>query len=480
MYEGKYDYRLRRRKKRLFRMAFLMVVSAAMGAGCMFMAMRVFGASELVKEETAQTGNTAKVLKDAGNILLSEISEDKKSPEKPVLEKQQRQDGKLIVVLDPGHGGEDDGALRAGTMEKNVNLEIAILLKSKLTDLGYLVIMTREDDSYIEKEKRVELAEYYQADIFVSIHQNSEETDGPEAALGIETWYDGRDSLRDSKRLAGLIHQETVALTGANWRELKGDAEFYVTSRTTMASCLIETGFLSNAEERVNLINPEYQERIAAGIANGIALYFNPKVMYLTFDDGPSAENTSAVLDILKARNIKATFFVVGKNVRKNPEVVRRIAAEGHTIGIHCNSHEYGELYQSVDTYLADFEEAYQAVREVTGVDAKLFRFPGGSINAYNKNISEDIIKEMTSRGFIYYDWNASLEDALKKSAPEELIKNARDTALGRKKVVLLAHDIVYSTSQCLNNLIDAFPEYKMEALTTDTEPVHFTRFQAE
>ena len=198
------------------------------------------------------------------------------------------------------------------------------------------------------------------------------------------------------------------------------------------------------------------------------------KTMYLTFDDGPSEENTSAVLDILKARNIKATFFVVGKNVRRHPEVARRIVAEGHTIGIHCNQHEYEELYQSVDSYLADFDEAYQAVLETTGVEVKLFRFPGGSINAYNQNVYQQIIDEMTARGFIYFDWNCSLEDSIKKSGPEELIKNAQDSALGRKKIVLLAHDIVHSTALCLNDLLDAFPEYHMEPLTPEVEPIRF------
>ena len=71
-------------------------------------------------------------------------------------------------------------------------------------------------------------------------------------------------------------------------------------------------------------------------------------------------------------------------------------------------------------------------------------------------------------------DWNASLEDALKKSEPEELIANARETALGRKHVVMLAHDIVHSTALCLNDLIDQFPEYRMEPLTPEVAPVQF------
>lgn len=199
------------------------------------------------------------------------------------------------------------------------------------------------------------------------------------------------------------------------------------------------------------------------------------KVMYLTFDDGPSAESTEQILDILKERNIKATFFVIGENVRKHPETARRIVEEGHTIGIHCDVHDYEMLYESVDSYVADFEKAYDTVLSVTGVEAKIFRFPGGSVNAYNKDVCCDIIAEMEARGFVYFDWNASVEDATGgKPTPEELVQNAVDTSLGRKRVILLAHDRVENTALALDALIDAFPEYQMEPLTAETAPVQF------
>ena len=160
--------------------------------------------------------------------------------------------------------------------------------------------------------------------------------------------------------------------------------------------------------------------------------------------------------------------------MRKHPDVARRIVEEGHTIGIHCNNHDYKQLYKSVDSYLEDFQKAYDAVYEVTGVEAKLFRFPGGSVNAYNKTVGAEIIKKMTENGYIYFDWNASLEDAVKQSAPEALIQNAVSSTLGRKKVVMLAHDVVYNTTQCLEQLLDSFPEYEMKPLTVDVEPIQF------
>ncbi len=238
--------------------------------------------------------------------------------------------------------------------------------------------------------------------------------------------------------------------------------------------CLVEAGFAANDQEWVTVMGEEYQENLAAGIAQGVDYYFNPKTMYLTFDDGPSEENTTAVLDILKEKGIKATFFLVGENVNKHPEVARRIVEEGHTIGIHCNRHVYEDLYASVDSYLEDFQKAYDTVYEVTGVEVVLFRFPGGSINSYNKAVYEDIIQEMESRGFIYFDWNASLEDAARNTTPEKLLQNARNSVMGRKRVVMLAHDILYNTTQCLEELLDSFPEYKMEPLTPEVDPIHF------
>lgn len=376
-----------------------------------------------------------------------------------------------LIVVDPGHGGEDEGGSFDGILEKDINLSIGLRLEEQLTAMGYEVLLTRRGDDFMDKYERVEMANAWQADIYVSIHQNTYEDS---SASGIETWYCKAEGAQESGRLANLLNRELLSATGAVKRELKQDAEFVVNTKTTMPSCLIETGFLSNPEERARLNQEEYQEKLAQGMAKGIDSYFHPKTMYLTFDDGPSKENTNAVLDVLKVRNIKATFFLVGENVRKHPDTARRIAAEGHTIGIHCNSHDYQKIYQSADTYIQDFEDAYNAVLEVTGVKVKLYRFPGGSINAYNKHVYQEIIDRMTANGFTYFDWNASLEDTVKKSGPEELVQNARNTSFGRDVVVLLAHDIVHSTALSISDLIDQFPEYKMEPLDINVEPVQF------
>lgn len=396
------------------------------------------------------------------------VSQNLLSSRQEMLEEES---GVPVVILDPGHGGEDEGCARDGVREKDINLSIAKLVQDKLEALGYQVLMVRDVDTYIAKEDRVIYANQSKGDIYVSIHQNASDD---VSVSGMEVWYEGEDDSRDNKRLAQLIQQQILENTGAVQRELRGDADFHVTGKTTMPACLIETGFLSNEEECKNLITRDYQEKIAEGIAQGIELYFHPKTMYLTFDDGPSLENTNRVLDILQKRNIKATFFLVGENVRKHPEVVQRIVAEGHTIGIHCDNHDYKTVYASVESYIQDFEVAHQTVLDLTGIDVKFFRFPGGSINDFNAGVRDGIIREMTDRGYIYFDWNASLEDAIKESEPEELIRNGVETTLGRKKVVMLAHDVIYNTGMCLEDLLDCLPEYEMLPLTDEVDPIQF------
>ena len=349
---------------------------------------------------------------------------------------------------------------------------IAARVVVKLNRMGYQAELAREGDAYIDKKERVENANARNALLYVSIHQNFCEDD---SVAGIETWYDGTDTERDSGRLAQLIQQETVWETGAVSRELVSESDLCVTSKSNMPSCLIETGFLSNQEERSKLITDEYRDQLAEGIARGIDRYLNPLTMYLTFDDGPSEANTDRILDILKERNVKATFFVIGEYVRKYPETARRIVREGHAIGIHCDVHDYKALYASVDSYLEDFRKAYDTVYEVTGVETKLFRFPGGSVNAYNREVRDEIIEAMEEAGFIYYDWNASLEDATgKEYSADKLVDNAVETARGRERVVLLAHDRVKGTADALPALLNAFPEYRMEPLTVQLEPVQF------
>ncbi len=472
-------YRKQRRKEEirgyLGRMMWVVTVLCIITVA-VAMAVQTAKASKVIAAEAVVTDamtTDVPVLLDENNV--TDVAQAVISGQLMITDKAQeraRIEAERVIIIDPGHGGMDGGCVFGDIAEKDINRKIAYRVMQKLRIMGYRVELARTGDNYIDKTERVDMANGRNARLYVSIHQNSCED---KSVAGIETWYDENDETSDSRRLAMLIQQETVKATGAQGRELVSDPEMCVTSKSAMPACLIETGFLSNKTEREKLASAEYRDQIAEGIANGIDLYLNPKTMYLTFDDGPSEEYTDMVLDVLKEKNIKATFFLIGEYVRKYPETAKRIAEEGHTIGIHCDVHDYQKIYASVDSYLEDFENAYDTVYEITGVEAEFFRFPGGSVNAYNKAVYQDIIEEMETRGFVYYDWNASLGDAGRNSlTSEELIGNAVATARGRREVVMLAHDRVDNTAYALESLIDSLPEYRMEPLTTKAVPVQF------
>ena len=196
-----------------------------------------------------------------------------------------------LIVIDAGHGGADSGCIKGNVLEKDINLSIAMHVKEQLNERGYEVLMTRESDETISLEERVELANENGATIYISIHQNFYEKESPDVK-GIETYYSA-ESETDSKRLAQLMQQQLTDNTDARDRDILANENLYVIRETNMPACLVETGFLSNKEERALLVSDEYQKQLAASIVLGVELYFHPKTMYLTFDDGPSVENTN-------------------------------------------------------------------------------------------------------------------------------------------------------------------------------------------
>lgn len=198
------------------------------------------------------------------------------------------------------------------------------------------------------------------------------------------------------------------------------------------------------------------------------------KTAYLTFDDGPSKDTTLTILDKLDKYNIKATFFVTGTNIEKNKDLLKEIHNRGHLIGIHTYSHKYEEIYSSVDNFLEDFNKTYNLIYETIGIKPTIFRFPGGSINSYNKNTSTEIIKEMNKRGFIYYDWNASSEDAT-ISPNFEKCMTAISTTMNTNKEILLFHDTKKLTADNLEKYIEKIIElgYSFSTLK-NISPVHF------
>ena len=201
-------------------------------------------------------------------------------------------------------------------------------------------------------------------------------------------------------------------------------------------------------------------------------------VVYLTFDDGPSY-CTDEVLDILAKKGVKATFFVVGQSRDENIRRMRRIVEEGHTIGMHAFRHDYSTLYDSVEAYLSDMYAIFCQIKEVTGVTPTVFRFPGGSINGYNRELYQEMIAEMLRRGFVPHDWNVSSEDASGSSVPtSHIVDCVVGGASVRSRSIVLMHDGAGkgSTANALPQIIDRLQAkgFRLEALTPGTTPILF------
>ncbi len=204
-------------------------------------------------------------------------------------------------------------------------------------------------------------------------------------------------------------------------------------------------------------------------------------VIYLTFDDGPSTY-TSKILDVLKKYNIKATFFVTSNGSDK---LIKREFDEGHTVALHTSTHSYKKVYASVDDYFKDLDKVKTRVKNITQMDATIIRFPGGSSNTvskFNKGIMTILTNEVLNRGYHYFDWNISVEDAgscaSKKSASEKekCIYNNFVKGLSKNKMnVVLMHDIKSYTADKLEDMIKyaLSKNYTFDKITMDTTQIH-------
>lgn len=164
------------------------------------------------------------------------------------------------------------------------------------------------------------------------------------------------------------------------------------------------------------------------------------KVIYLTFDDGPSA-NTARLLDVLDQYNVKATFFVVNTGYT---DILSRMAQAGHAIGIHSATHDYDKIYASEDAFFSDLYQMRDIIAEKSGVTTTLMRFPGGSSNtvsSFNPGIMTRLTKEVERRGYQYFDWNVSSGDADGAKTADEVFANVVQGVCGRSVSVVLQHD---------------------------------------
>lgn len=166
-----------------------------------------------------------------------------------------------------------------------------------------------------------------------------------------------------------------------------------------------------------------------------------PEKVYLTFDDGPSVL-TQDILDILEQYQVKATFFVVGKQEKDLLPMYAKIVDGGHVIGMHSYSHKYNQIYASVDAFGRDLDQIRELIYTQTGVWSSIYRFPGGSSNDVSSLDMTEYIKYLNGKGIEYYDWNVAAGDATENSISACDILDNTFSGIGKhREAIVLMHD---------------------------------------
>lgn len=181
---------------------------------------------------------------------------------------------------------------------------------------------------------------------------------------------------------------------------------------------------------------PVYSDEAKERVKNIYVGNDEEKVAYLTFDDGPSSSVTPQILETLKKEEVKATFFVLGSRVELYPEIVKREYEEGHYIANHGYSHNYKNIYSSVQAILDEYNNTEAKIKSALGNEAyssHLFRYPGGSEGGKYKKIKDEAKSVLEENNIIYINWNCLTNDSVGKPTYETIIKDFKLTQ-NRKK----------------------------------------------
>ena len=235
---------------------------------------------------------------------------------------------------------------------------------------------------------------------------------------------------------------------------------------------MLEPEDLTESEQETMAVTEEQQD--ASTVSEAQAAH----KVYLTFDDGPS-KNTEEILEIFEKYQVKATFFVVGKEDSVSKELLCDIVDAGHTIGLHSYSHDYSAIYESVEAFAADFQKQQDYVYEATGVKSTVYRFPGGSSNTISEIDMQEFADYLESQGVEYYDWNISSGDGGSNLVDVQSIVDNCTANIGNFSTsIILMHDSAdkSTTLEALPIIIEnilAMDDTVILPITEDTKPVH-------
>lgn len=196
------------------------------------------------------------------------------------------------------------------------------------------------------------------------------------------------------------------------------------------------------------------------------------KTVYLTIDDGPDPRTTPFYLQILAEKGVKATFFILGRQVESYPELAWAIKAQGHTLGNHTYSHDYRYIYSDPLCYLGELQKTQELLRQLLGEETTLTRAPGGTYGHFTL----EFYRILEDHGFTTYDWNIDTQDALIKNiTANRILENVVRQNRNRSTAVVLMHDIGKKADiEALPKVIDYYLEagYEFQTLKPDSPVV--------
>lgn len=226
--------------------------------------------------------------------------------------------------------------------------------------------------------------------------------------------------------------------------------------------CLIVYFIFNLVNKKTLLVSAFEEENFQDKISN--LMNGNEKIAYLTFDDGPTSKSTPKILEILSEENVEATFFVIGKHVKQNPELVKQAYNDGHYIANHGYSHNNNKLYSSGDSFINEIKSTDLEIGKAIGIDdysSHIFRFPNGYMANAFKSQKQQYAKLLNDIDYAYIDWNCLNKDSEKKYTNSELLNNLKNSCKNKGTLVILMHDTsdVNETDLVLKDSIDYLKE---------------------
>lgn len=215
-----------------------------------------------------------------------------------------------------------------------------------------------------------------------------------------------------------------------------------------MALCIIQYGYMNLVKQVNTWSNDNYDDKDKECCVK--------KDVYLTFDDGPSNKTTDKILDILKEKKVRATFFLVGSKIKGREDIIKRIYRQKSGIGLHTYSHVYNKIYRSNDTFIKEMQDTELELKNIIGKDPKIIRFPGGS----SKKINKGLLKKIRKNHYKIFDWNITTEDGINnKVLPYKLYKEATKVNPKLSRYIILMHCAQENASTCkaLPSIIDFY-----------------------